>query len=80
MNTTIMTTKGQIVIPAKIRKRLKILTGTKFSVEEKKGELLLKPIGKEYLEKFCGILDTKGKLCKNLLKEREISKRLEDKK
>jgi AbrB family looped-hinge helix DNA binding protein len=40
---TAVTVKGQVVIPATIRHRLGIKKGTKFYVEERKGEIILSP-------------------------------------
>ncbi|MCX8094122.1 MAG: AbrB/MazE/SpoVT family DNA-binding domain-containing protein [Candidatus Goldbacteria bacterium] len=71
MTTTVVTTKGQIVIPSKMRKKLKIKKGTKLYIEEKEDGLLLKPITSEYFKKIAGILQTRGKLSNALLKERE---------
>jgi len=70
MTTTVVTTKGQIVIPSKIRHRLKIKKGTKLYIEERGNELILKPVTPEYFEKIAGVLPTKGKLSKAILKER----------
>jgi len=70
MTTTIVTTKGQIVIPSKIRQRLKIKKGTRLYIEERENELVLKPVTPEYFKKIAGVLPTKGKLSKAILKER----------
>ncbi|OGX18439.1 MAG: hypothetical protein A3K83_03295 [Omnitrophica WOR_2 bacterium RBG_13_44_8b] len=79
MTTAIVTTKGQIVIPSKIRRRLQIKKGTKLSVEEKDGELILRPLVSQYFNKLAGILDTKGKLSKALLNERGKERERENK-
>jgi AbrB family looped-hinge helix DNA binding protein len=78
MTTTVVTTKGQIVIPSKIRQRLKIKKGTKLYIEERGNELILKPVTPEYFEKIAGVLPTKGKLSKALLEERLKDKKGED--
>jgi AbrB family looped-hinge helix DNA binding protein len=70
MPTTIVTTKGQIVIPSKIRRRLNIKKGTTLHIEERGDELILKPITPAYFERIAGVLPTKGKLSKALLNER----------
>ena len=57
---TAVTIKGQVVIPAKIRHRLGIKKGTKFHVEERKGEIILRPLNKEYFKKMSGILKGSG--------------------
>ena len=70
MAMTVVTTKGQIVIPAEIRRRLNIKKGTKLSIEERGGELVLKALTPEYLERVAGVLRTRGRLSKALLRER----------
>ena len=77
MTTTTVTTKGQIVIPSKIRQRMKIKKGTKLYIEERGNELILKPVTPEYFERIAGILPTKGKLSKALLNERSKDKKRE---
>jgi AbrB family looped-hinge helix DNA binding protein len=79
MTTTIVTTKGQIVIPSKIRRHLQIKHGTKLFVEEREGELILKPLSAQYFNRVAGILNTKGKLSKTLLIERLKEREREDK-
>ena len=59
---TAATVKGQVVIPAKIRHRLGIKKGTKFYVEERKGEIILRPLNREYFQKMSGILKGGGLL------------------
>ena len=55
METT-ATTKGQIVIPAEIRRKLGIKEGTRIRVEldEKAGQIILKPITRESISKLRG--------------------------
>jgi len=57
---TSVTVKGQVVIPAKIRYRLGIKKGSKLHVEEKNGEIILRPLTKEYFQKMSGILKGGG--------------------
>ena len=57
---TAMTIKGQVVIPAKIRHRLGIKKGTKLYVEERKGEIILRPLNREYFQEMSGILKGGG--------------------
>jgi len=73
-NTATVTTKGQIVIPSEIRKKHKIKKGTKLLVKENGEEIILRPITEAYFEKMAGVLKTKGKLSKALLKERSKDK------
>jgi AbrB family looped-hinge helix DNA binding protein len=53
---TTATTKGQIVIPSKIRHQLGIKEGTKIKIEvdEKNHALILMPITREYIQSLCG--------------------------
>lgn len=80
MTTTVVTTKGQIVIPSKIRQRLHIKRGTKLCVVEKGDHIILQPLTEDYFEKMAGILHTKGKLTRAILEERAKEKELEEKK
>ena len=76
---TSMTIKGQVVIPAKIRQRLGLKKGTKIYVEERNGEIVLRPMNREYFQKMSGIL--KGGGLTNALEQsrREDLKREEEK-
>lgn len=57
---TAITIKGQVVIPAKIRHRLGIKKGAKFHVEEKNGEIILRPLNRGYFQRMSGILHGGG--------------------
>lgn len=80
METTVVTTKGQIVIPSKIRSRHKIKKGTRLCIIERGDQIILQPLTGEYFENMAGILTTKGKLTKALFEERAKEKELEEKK
>ena len=77
MRTTIVTTKGQIVIPSKIRRKFNIKMGTRLYIEEKGEELIIKPVTPAYFERIAGVLQTKGKLSKTLIEERSKDKERE---
>jgi AbrB family looped-hinge helix DNA binding protein len=70
MEKTSVTTKGQIVIPAKIRRKFGIKGGTQVFVYEKDGEIIVKPITDEYIENLAGVTGTKGKLLKALRQDK----------
>ena len=74
MTISVITTKGQIVIPSKIRRKLNMKSGTKIYIEERGNEIILKPITSAYFENIAGVLDTKGKLSKSLLDDRARDK------
>lgn len=61
---TTATSKGQIVIPASIRRKLAIEEGTRIKIEfdEQNSLIVLKPITRESIKKFRGILKQKSGL------------------
>ena len=70
MERSIVTVKGQVVIPARLRKKYGIKKGTQVSLYEKKGEIVIKPITDEYIRAMAGMAGTKGKLLKALREEK----------
>jgi AbrB family looped-hinge helix DNA binding protein len=49
--------KGEIVIPASVRRRLGITTGTKVKVlEDQFGRIVLQPITEDYVDRVMGCL------------------------
>lgn len=71
METT-ATTKGQIVIPSKIRTKLGIKEGTRIQIEvdEAGNRLILTPITREYIHSLRGKYKGKG-LLKALMEDRK---------
>ncbi|MEX2162294.1 MAG: AbrB/MazE/SpoVT family DNA-binding domain-containing protein [Anaerolineales bacterium] len=59
---TYTTTKGQIVIPAKLRRKYGIKEGTKIIVTDNGEAIVLKPITEQYLRKLQGSLKGSGAL------------------
>jgi len=70
MDNVIVTSKGQVVIPAKYRRKFNIKKGTRLSLFERKGELIIKPITDEYIRTMSGITGTQGRLLKALKEEK----------
>ena len=70
METSVVTIKGQIVIPKKIRNLFHIKKGTQVRFETHNGQIVLKPLTPDYFDKMAGVLGTGGKLTKALLEER----------
>ena len=66
---TYATVKGQIVIPAELRRKYHIEAGTKINVIDTGEAILLKPVTEESLKRLQGRLKGKGVL-KSLLDER----------
>ena len=69
-----VTSKGQLVIPAKLRRKLGLKKGSRLYLEERNGEIVIRPLGREYFQEMSGILKGGG-----LLKALEESRR-EDRK
>ena len=70
--TTVKTlSKGQIVIPAEIRKKYHIEPGTKMQIMEYGGIIYLIPPVEDPVSAACGILPSKPSLSDRLLKERK---------
>ena len=55
-----MTSKGQLVIPAEIRRRYRIKKGTEIRIEEVPGGLLLRPVTEDAIDRLCGSLAGEG--------------------
>jgi len=64
------TTKGQVVIPAPLRRKYGIKAGTKFIVRDDGEAIILKPVNEQYLKNLQGSLRGKGAL-KILMEERQ---------
>lgn len=70
MEESTMTSKGQIVVPAKLRRRYGLKPGTKVYFIERDKEILFQPVTKEYLKSVHGMLMSETSATKDLLKER----------
>lgn len=76
METSTVTSKGQIVIPSRIRKKFGIRQGTKIHFVEKINEIRIVPVTTEMIKSNFGILGTKGKLLKELKEEKKREREL----
>ena len=74
METAYVTTKGQLVIPVRIHRKLGIKSGTKVCFVERDNEILFQPITKEYIRSVCGMLKSRTSVTKELLNERKKDK------
>lgn len=68
---SVVTTKGQLVIPARLRRRLGIRQGTPVSLTEDNGRIILQPITREYIESLRGSLKGERSALGYLLQERK---------
>ena len=60
--TTTATVKGQVVIPAALRRKFGIKAGTRVHVYEENGRIVMEPVNEQYLDKVCGMLRGSGAL------------------
>ncbi len=71
MDSVYVTTRGRIVIPARLRRKLGIKPGTKVSFIEHGSDILFQPITKQYIRSICGILKGTTSATAELLIERK---------
>jgi AbrB family looped-hinge helix DNA binding protein len=76
METSIVTVKGQIVVPAKIRKKFGIKKGTKIAFIEQNNKLIIQPLDKSYFESLAGMLGTEGDMLKSLMADKKQEREL----
>ena len=76
MDKSVVTAKGQIVIPVKLRRKHGIKKGTPVSIFERGTEIVVQPLTDEYIRSLRGIGrdwgDLLGELRKEKAKEREL--------
>lgn len=70
---TYATVKGQVVIPAALRRKYGIKKGTKLIVTDTEDGIILKPVTEQYLKNLQGSLKGQGGL-KVLVEERSKDK------
>ena len=70
MDKTVVTVKGQVVIPSRLRRKFGIKKGTQVYLYERDGEIVIKPITDDYIRSMAGMTGTKGKLLKALMEEK----------
>ncbi len=78
MEESTITSKGQIVVPAKLRRRYGLKPGTKVYFIERDDEILFQPVTKEFIRSVHGMLKSETSVTKELLKERARDKERED--
>jgi AbrB family looped-hinge helix DNA binding protein len=71
VETSVVTTKGQLVIPARLRRRFGIRRGTLVSFLEDGGRIIVQPITREFIQSLRGSLKGKPSALDYLLEERK---------
>jgi len=70
MDVSVITTKGRIIIPVKIRRKYGIKVGNKVHFSDYNGKIILHPITEKAIDRNIGVLGTKGRLLRKLLEEK----------
>ncbi len=75
METSVLTSKGQLLIPKRLRDKYGIEPGIKVIFEETPDGVLVKPMNDQFFKQYIGILKGNGNLKEEMkqLKEEEIS-------
>lgn len=75
METSVLTSKGQLLIPKRLREKYGIGPGIKVIFEETPNGVLVKPMNEHFFKQYIGILKGNGNLKEEMkqLKEEEIS-------
>ena len=79
MEIAVLTTKGQLLIPKRLRNKYGIKSGGKVIFEETDKGVLITPMNEQYFKSFAGILKG-GNLAADIKKMKEEEKILEEKK
>jgi AbrB family looped-hinge helix DNA binding protein len=73
MNVAVVTStvKGQIVIPADIRRKFNIKKGSRVNIYDEGDRIIVEPLLDDPIQKGRGMLKTRGRILKALLEERK---------
>jgi AbrB family looped-hinge helix DNA binding protein len=71
-----VTTKGQLVIPSKLRRKYSIKEGTQVAFVEEENRLILQPLTSEFIRSLRGSLGKDSKALEILLGERRRERKL----
>jgi AbrB family looped-hinge helix DNA binding protein len=78
MDTAHVTSKGQLVVPSRLRRKYGIKPGTKICFIERGDEIVFQPVTPEYIRGVCGMLKSETSVTEDLLKERARDKEREE--
>jgi len=76
METGYVTSKGLLVIPAKLRRKFGIKTGTRVNFFEEKDGIKIIPVATKTITANKGFLGTGGSLLDSLMKEKKKEREL----
>ena len=76
--TSTVTSKGQLVVPARIRRRFGIKPGTEVRFIEREGEIVFQPVTTEFIRSLQGSLREEGPATVALLRDRAADRKREE--
>jgi len=76
IETGVVTTKGQLVIPARLRRRFGIKKGTMVTFTEDDGRIIVQPVTREFIRGLRGSLRGEPSALEILLDERQRERTL----
>lgn len=76
IETSIVTTKGQLVVPARLRRRFGIKKGTPMAFVEDNGRIILQPVTRAFIRGLRGSLKGAPSALDILLEERKRERNL----
>lgn len=80
METSTLTSKGQLLIPKRLRVKYGIKSGGKVVFEETEKGVIITPMNEQFFKSFAGILKGNGNLKEDMRRMKAEEKKLEDKK
>src|SRR5258706_3903738 len=60
MDSAYVTSKGQLVVPSRIRRLFGIKPGTRINFVEEGDRIIFQPVTREYIDSLCGIFKLKS--------------------
>ena len=76
LETGVVTSKGQLVIPARLRRRFGIKKGTLVAFREDDGWIIVQPVTREFISGLRGSLKGEPSALEILLEERKRERQL----
>jgi AbrB family looped-hinge helix DNA binding protein len=76
IETSVVTTKGQLVIPARLRRRFGIKKGTRVTFVEDAGRIIVQPVTREFIRGLRGSLQGEPSALAVMLEERKRERTL----